>query len=277
VPKAARWLSVGFQYVLLIFAAFVVLMPPVVIFLNAFKGDLEYAQSGVFDLPASFLHFDNFKVVFERGRLDRAFLNTLFITAVSVAGNVMIGAMVAYAIGRFEFRLKKVLLGAFLLATLIPGITTQVATFSLIRDLGLFNTYGAPILLYLGADVIQIYICLQFIRHIPFDLDEAAMMEGASYFRIFGTIIFPLLAPATATVVILKTIKIYNDMYVPFLYMPSQRLGVVSTSLMRFVGNYSAQWNMLCAAILLILLPTVVLFLFLQRYVFSGIVSGSVK
>ena len=277
MPKAARWLSVGFQYVLLIFAAFVVLMPPVVIFLNAFKGDLEYAQSGVFDLPASFLHFDNFKVVFERGRLDRAFLNTLFITAVSVAGNVMIGAMVAYAIGRFEFRLKKVLLGAFLLATLIPGITTQVATFSLIRDLGLFNTYGAPILLYLGADVIQIYICLQFIRHIPFDLDEAAMMEGASYFRIFGTIIFPLLAPATATVVILKTIKIYNDMYVPFLYMPSQRLGVVSTSLMRFVGNYSAQWNMLCAAILLILLPTVVLFLFLQRYVFSGIVSGSVK
>lgn len=277
MTNAMRRLSAGFQYALLGLAAFIVLMPPLVIVLNAFKGDLEYAQSGVFDLPESFLNMDNFNIVIERGHLDRAFLNTLFITAVSVAGNVMIGAMVAYALGRFEFRLKRYLLGAYLLATLIPGITTQVATFSLIRDLGLFNTYGAPILLYLGADVIQIYICLQFIRHIPFDLDEAAMLEGASYFRIFGSIIFPLLAPATATVVILKTIKIYNDMYVPFLYMPSQRLGVVSTSLMKFVGNYSAQWNLLCAAILLILLPTVVLFLFMQRYVFSGIVNGSVK
>lgn len=265
------------RYAVLILASLVVFIPPYVLVLNAFKSNEEYAASGVFDLPASFFNWDNFWIVIEAGKLDKAFLNTVIILAAAIVGNVVIGTMVAYAMGRFEFRLKKYMMGAYLLATLIPGITTQVATFGIIKELGLFNTFGAPILLYLGADVIQIYIYMQFIRSVPHDLDEAAMMEGASYFRIYRTIIFPLLAPATATVIILKTIRIYNDMYVPFLYMPAQRLGVVSTSLMKFVGVNSAQWNLLCAAILLILAPTIILFLFMQRFVFSGIVSGSVK
>ncbi|QGR00272.1 carbohydrate ABC transporter permease [Paenibacillus psychroresistens] len=264
-------------YLLLCLAALVVLFPPYVVVLNAFKGNAEYAKSGVFDRPDSFFYLENFRKVLEIGHMGRAFLNTGIIMVVALIGNVILGTMVAYSLGRFRFKLRPYILGAYVAATLIPTVTTQVATFSVIKHLGLFNTHFAPILLYLGTDVMQIYLYMQFIRNIPYDLDESAMIEGASLFYIYRVIIFPLLAPATATVIILKSISIYNDMYIPYLYMPEQKLGVVSTSLMRFAGVNSAQWNLICAALLIVLIPSICIYLLLQRYIFSGIVNGSVK
>ncbi|WP_116189515.1 carbohydrate ABC transporter permease [Paenibacillus taihuensis] len=264
-------------YAILLIGVFVVLFPPYVVLLNAFKGSEEYANSGVFDWPHSFLDWQNFSRVLELSHMGRAFGNTGIIMVASLAGNVALGTMTAYALGRFQFKLKPYIMGAYVAATLIPSVTTQVATFSVIQHLHLFNTHFAPILLYLGTDVMQIYLYLQFIRTIPYDLDESAMMEGASLFYIYRAIIFPLLAPATATVVILKSISIYNDMYIPYLYMPAEKLGVVSTTLMKFAGVNSAEWNLICAALLIVLIPTVILYLLLQQYIFSGIVSGSVK
>jgi raffinose/stachyose/melibiose transport system permease protein len=124
---------------------------------------------------------------------------------------------------------------------------------------------------------VQIYIYLQFIRNIPYDLDENAMMEGASLVKIYRTVIFPLLAPATATIIILKTIGVYNDMYTPYLYMPKESLVTLSTSLMRNVGVNSANWTFMCAGIVIILIPTMVMYLFLQRYIFAGVTNGAVK
>ncbi|SET88185.1 carbohydrate ABC transporter permease [Paenibacillus sp. NFR01] len=265
------------KYITLLFGVFVVLFPPYIVVINAFKSADEFNTTGSMALPRSFMNFDNFRVVFERGDLLTGFGNVLLIIVVSLTLNILFGTMVAYVLGRFDFKLKPVVFAAYLMATVIPSITTQVATFGIIKGFGLYNTIGAPIILYIGADVIQIILYLQFIRNIPYDLDEAAMVEGASLFKIYRSVIFPLLTPATATLIILKTISIYNDMYIPYLYMPKQSLGVVTTVLMRFQGVNSADWNLICAAILLILLPTVVLYLFLQRYIFDGVASGAVK
>lgn len=263
------------KYLLLVFATFVVLFPPYVVLVNAFKTENE--GSSPFALPESFFNFSNFATVIERADILQAFSNTFVIVIASLAGNVLLGTMVAYAIGRIEFKGKTQILGAFLVATIIPTITTQVVVFSLIQSMGLYNSLYAPILLFIGADVIQIYIYLQFIKNIPYELDESAMMDGASLFRIYAGIIFPLLGPATATLIILKTINIYNELYIPFLYMPKQELVVVSTSIMRFAGNNQAQWGNICAAILIIMIPTVLLYLFLQKYIFSGVTNGAVK
>lgn len=274
--SAKKWdLVHGLKYVLLAVAVFIVLFPPYVVFVNAFKGENENASP--FALPRSFFNFDNFATVIERANIIDAFGNTLVIVVASLIGNVILGTMVAYAVGRIDFRGKNVVLGAFLVATIIPTITTQVVVFSLIQSLGLYNSLGAPILLFIGADVIQIYIYLQFIKNIPYELDESGMMDGASLFRIYRSIIFPLLGPATATLIILKTINIYNELYIPFLYMPKQELVVVSTSIMRFAGNNQAEWGFICAAILIIMVPTVLLYLFLQKYIFSGVMNGAVK
>lgn len=265
------------KYITLLVGVFFVLFPPYVVIVNSFKADEEFNTASTMALPNSFFNFENFKVVFERGGLLSGFANTLIIICVALVFNILFGTMVAYVLGRFDFRMKKAVFGLYLFATVIPGITTQVATFGIIKSLGLYNTMGAPIILYIGADVIQIILYLQFIRNIPVDLDENAMVEGASLFRIYRSIIFPLLTPATSTLIILKSISIYNDMYTPYLYMPKQSLGVVTTVLMRFQGLNVANWNLISAAILLILLPTVILYFFLQKYIFEGVASGAVK
>lgn len=258
-------------------AVAMIVFPPYILVLNAFKTKLEFSQTSVFKLPASFLNFDNFVSVAHRAHLDRAYLNTLFIIVIAVIGNVALGTMVAYILGRFEFKLKKAVMGAYIAVSFIPTITTQVATFTVVHNLHLYNTLWAAIVLHLSTNVMQLFIYLQFLRNIPKELDEAAMMEGASLFRIYRTIIFPLLTPATATIVIIKTIDIYNDMFIPYLYMPSQKLTVVSTSLMNFSSERSTEWEMMSAAILLIMVPIVVVYLFFQKYVFAGIVNGAVK
>lgn len=265
------------KYISLLVGVFVVLFPPYIVIVNAFKPTDEFNSSHRMELPKSFFNFSNFQEVFDRGGLLHGFGNSLLIIVIVLFFNILFGTMVAYVLGRFQFALRPVVFGAYLMATVIPSITTQVATFGIIKSLGLYNTLGAPIILYIGADVIQIILYLQFIRNIPVDLDENAMVEGASLFRIYRSVIFPLLTPATATLVILKSISIYNDMYIPFLYMPKQSLGVVTTVLMRFQGVNSGEWNLICAAILLILLPTVILYFVLQKYIFEGVTSGAVK
>lgn len=269
------WIA-AVKYASLLLASAIVLFPPYIVLVGAFKTKEEY-NADRFGLPHSFFHFDNFVDVFASSKLLLGFWNIFLILAMSLALNIVLGTMTAYALGRFEFRLKKTIMGAYMIAAVIPMVTTQVATFGIIKSLGLFNSLFAPVLLYMGADVLSIVIYLQFIRSIPYELDESAMLEGASLFTIYRRILFPLLTPATTTVVILKTINIYNDIYIPFLYMPSQDLRVVSTAIYAFVGPNAASWETISAAILVIFIPTVVLFLFLQRYIFSGVTNGAVK
>jgi ABC-type glycerol-3-phosphate transport system permease component len=194
-----------------------------------------------------------------------------------VTGTILIGSMAAYAIDRFEFRLKRTVIALFLLATLVPAVTTQVATFQVINQLGLFNTRWSAIALFLGTDIVSILIFTQFLRGVPRELDEAAALDGAGPFTIYWRIILPLLKPAIATVVIIKSIAIYNEFYIPFLYMPSSDLGVISTSLFRFKGPFGAQWEVISAGVIIVIVPTLVVFLALQRFIYNGFTSGATK
>jgi multiple sugar transport system permease protein len=207
----------------------------------------------------------------------RGFVNTGVILLVSLAGTILIGTTAAYAIDRFDFRGKRLVLALFLVATLVPSVTTQVATFKVVDTLGLFDTRWSAIALFMGTDIISLYIFIQFMRSIPKDLDEAATIDGANHFTIYRKVILPLLKPAIATVVIVKGIAIYNEFYIPFLYMPSDRLGVISTSLFRFKGPFGAHWEVICAGVVIVLVPTLLLFLLLQRYIYNGFTAGAVK
>lgn len=264
------------KYLSLLLGAFMVLFPIYIAVVNSIKSNQDFNTLGLLQMPTH-PDWSNYVTAWNGGALGSAFANTAFIIVLSVLGNIILGTMVAYILGRFEFRLKKVIMASYLVIMFIPTITTQVATFGIIQGLGLFDTPFALVMIYLGTDVVQIYIYLQFINRIPISLDESAMLDGASYFRIYRSIIFPLLLPASATVTILKIIAIYGDLYNPYLYMPSVNLGVVSTALMRFEGPYSAQWNLILAAAIIIAIPMVVLYLFLQKFIFAGIVNGAVK
>jgi multiple sugar transport system permease protein len=264
-------------YLSLVLASLITLVPLVVIAMASLKTGAEFRADGPFDPPQNWLNPDNFVRAFTDGRMLRAFGNTTIILVISVAGTVLIGSMVAYAVDRFRFRMRRVVLAAFLVAALVPGVTTQVATFQVVERLGLFNSMAAPILLFMATDIVSIYIFLQFIRSIPRDLDEAATLEGANRFTIYWRIILPLLKPAIATVVIVKGVAIYNEFYIPFLYMPSRELGVISTSLFRFQGPFSAEWEVISAGVVIVILPTLVVFLLLQRWFYNGMTAGAVK
>lgn len=264
-------------YLSLVIASLVVLLPLSVVFLTSLKTSKEASDGGALSLPGNWLNLSNYATAFSDGHMLTAFGNTAFILLFSITGTVIIGSMTAYAIDRFHFRAKKLVMGLFLIATLVPGVTTQVATFQVVNSFGLFDTRWAPILLYMGTDIVSIYIFLQFIRGIPVSLDEAARLDGANSFRIYRKIIFPLLKPAIATVVIIKGITVYNDFYIPFLYMPSQELGTVSTALFRFKGPFGAHWENISAGAVLVIIPTLVIFLFLQRYIYNGFAQGATK
>ena len=165
----------------------------------------------------------------------------------------------------------------FFLGMLIPSFVTEIARFKIINGLGLYNTLGAPIVIYVASDLMQLYIYRQFISTLPVSLDESALLDGCSYFGLFTRIIFPLLAPATATVVIIKAITIINDMYIPYLYMPKNKLRTLTTFLMNYANAQQGSWQNLAAGIIIIMLPTIVIYLFFQKYILAGIAAGAVK
>lgn len=264
------------KYLSLILACLFTLVPLVVLVFTSLKTKQDYATSGTLDPPSS-ITFANFTRAFTEANMAGAFLNTTIILLVSVAGTILLGTMAAYALDRFDFRFKKVIFALFLLATLVPGVTTQVATFQVVNALGLYNTRLAPIVLFMGTDIVSIYIFIQFMRSIPVSLDEAARVDGANHWTIYSKIILPLLTPAIATVVIIKGIGIYNEFYIPFLYMPSRDLGVISTALQRFKGPLGTEWEVLSAGALIVIIPTLIVFLALQRYIYNGLSAGAVK
>ncbi|MFE1800510.1 carbohydrate ABC transporter permease [Streptomyces sp. NPDC059517] len=279
MPRVSRGgVARTLTYLSLIAASVVVLLPLLVVLLTSLKSEKEMANdSGALQLPDDLLNFDNYVTAFQDGRMLSAFGNTAFILLFSVTGTVIIGSMAAYAIDRYTFRFRKLVVALFLVATLVPGVTTQVATFQIVDSFGMFDSRWAPIVLYMGTDIVSIYIFLQFVRSIPVSLDESARLDGANAFTIYRKIILPLLKPAIATVVIVKGITVYNDFYIPFLYMPSEDLGVISTSLFRFKGPFGAHWENISAGAVLVILPTLLVFLFLQRYIYNGFTRGATK
>lgn len=264
------------KYVSLLLGAFVALIPIAVVFFASFKTSDEYTSTGPLTPPENWLNFENYTRAFVEGNMMTGFINTAIILLISIVGATLTGSMIAFVLNRFKFRGSGLLMGAFLLATLIPAVTTQVATFQIIEGLGLFNTRWAAIILYMSTDIIAVYIFMQFMESISVSLDESAMLDGASYFTIYRTIILPLLKPAIVTVIIVKGVNVYNDFYTPFLYMPKKDLNVISTALFTFKGPYGSQWEIICAAIMIAIIPTLIAFLTLQKHIYNGM-AGSVK
>lgn len=266
-----------FIYLSLILAALVSIVPIVVVFFTSFKTNEEIKTSGIMSLPQSFLNFENYKTAFVDGKMLLGFGNTCLILIIAVTATILTGTMTAYILSRFEFKGKKLISALFLIASLVPSITMQMSTFQIIVGMNLFNTIWSTIILFAGTDIISIYIFLQFMDSISFSLDEAAIMDGAGYFTIFFKMILPLSKPAVVTVLILKGVTFYNEFYIPYLYMPKTELAVVSTALFRFSGPYGTRWEVISAGVIITLLPALILFLILQKQIYSGLTAGAVK
>jgi multiple sugar transport system permease protein len=266
-----------FKYASLFAGAFAVFAPILLVLLTSLKTNNEVYTLGTMSLPGNIFNWANYLEAFTKGSMIRGFINTSILVVVSVTGAVINGTMAAYVLHRFDFKGKDIIKNAFLFSSVVPGMTVQVILFRTINALRLFNTRGAAFLLYIGTDVIAIYIFLRFLDTISTTLDEAAMIEGASYLYIYRGIILPLLKPAIATVLIIKSVAIYNDFYTPYLYMPRPDLRVISTSLFQFRGMYGTRWEVICAGVIITIIPVLVVFIAMQKHIYNGLTAGSVK
>ena len=275
--KLKRILGSCVKYGILIFTCLLVILPILVVFFGSLKTQSEYLTTSVITPPKNWFNINNFKIAFIQGKISTGFINTTILLVVSLIASTLFGAMVAYALQRFKFWGKSIVFNLFLMAALIPSITSQVTVFQIISKFGLYNTIYSALILYIGTDVIAIYIFLQFVTSIPKSIDESGIIDGASFFTIFFKLIFPLLKPAIVTVIVIKGIGIYNDFYVPLLYMPDESLRTMSTALYNFIGPYGSAWQIICAGTILIVIPSLIVFIILQKYIYNGFVSGSVK
>lgn len=256
----------------------IVLAPILLTLFAALKTKADMATtSPLLPPPLERITFENFKEVLTDKYLLIGFRNTGIILVVSLVFNVLFGTITAFIIERFDFFGKKLVVALFFVGMLIPTFVTEIARFQIIQGLHLYNTLGAPVIIYVASDLMQLYIYRQFISGISVALDEAALLDGCSYYGLFIKIIFPLLAPATATVCIIKAITIINDMYIPYLYMPKNTLRTLTTFLMDYANAQQGSWQLLAAGIIVIMVPTILLYIFFQKYILAGVAAGAVK
>lgn len=275
--KIKHYLWIFVEYFSLIFFSFIALLPVVSCVITAFKTETEYQNTNVMTLPESWLNFDNFIQAFNKANMGKAFINSFIVLVFVVFGSVMVGSMLAYVLNRFTFPGNGLIRSLFLFATLLPGIAMQVATYQLMYQIGFINHLYGYIILSMGTDVISIYIFIQFFENIPTSLDESAYMDGASYFTIFFKILFPLLKPAIVTVMILKGVGTYNEYYNASLYLSDPKLKTIAISLYTFVGPLGSKYNLICAGVIISLIPALVVFLIFQKQIYSGLTAGAVK
>ncbi len=278
LQKICKDLLVFLKYFSLVFFSFVAVLPVVSCAITAFKTDTEYQRTNVMVLPESWLNFDNFVQAFQKANMARAFMNSVIILVCVLVVSVFVGTQLAYVLNRFKFPGNNLIRNLFLFATLLPGVAMQVSVYEIMTNLNFVNSLFGYIVMMCGTDVISIYIYIQFFENISVSLDESAIVDGASYFTIFYKILLPLLKPAIVTSCILKGVGTYNEYYSANLYLQDKKkLPTVATSLYTFVGPLGSKYNLICAGVIISLLPALILFITCQKQIYSGLTSGAVK
>ncbi len=223
---------------------------------------------------AESVNFENYTKAWELANFPRYMLNSAFYTAVATTVFVLTSVFVAFPIARGIVKGSGALLTLYVVALFLPA--ALIPQFQLILNIGLYNTRTGYILLFL-VNAIGMIILVNYIKSIPRELDESAAVDGCGYFRFVWSIILPLIRPAVATVTVLHAIFIWNELILPTIYLTEDSLYPITRGLIVFEGQYGSDWPALAAAVLMLMLPMLILFMFLQRYIIGGLTSGAVK
>ncbi|PXV89456.1 carbohydrate ABC transporter membrane protein 2 (CUT1 family) [Lachnotalea glycerini] len=284
MKKIKKHYSIGFiiwkiiQYASLLFVSFCAIIPVVSCVITAFKSEAEYQNTNVMTFPSNWLNLSNFVDAFQKANMGLAFRNSVIILVFVLLGSVLIGTQLAYVLNRFKFVGNELIRNLFTFAALLPGIAMQVAVYEIMTKLGFVNTLYGYIIMCMGTDVISIYIFIQYFENISISLDESAIIDGASYFTIYRRILLPLLKPAIVTSLILKGVGVYNEYYCANLYLQDKsKYATMSTALYSFTGPLGSRYNLICAGVIISLLPALIVFLLCQKQIYSGIAAGAVK
>ena len=265
------WGKIGSYAVLILFA--LIYLGPLLILVNtAFKTQADFMKDATG--LASSLNLKNFAEAWSKANFPRYLLNSIIYTASATLIYVVTAVFVAFPIARGYVKYSGLLLSLYVIALFLPP--ALIPQFQLILNLGLYNNPIGYVLLFI-INPVGIVILVNFIKTVPKELDEAAALDGCGYFRFVLSVILPLVKPAVATVTVLHAIGIWNEIIMPTIYLTNKNYYPITRGLIVFQGVYGSNWPTLAAAVLMLTLPMLVLFLFLQRYIISGLTAGAVK
>ncbi|TDE13034.1 carbohydrate ABC transporter permease [Jiangella asiatica] len=251
------------------------------VFLFPFYVFLSVALKTPADLARSPLAFPtdpalaNFADAWERGDLGTAMVNSVVVAGFSVLMLVAVGSLAAYVLARRGSRLSYGLYLLFLLGLMIPLQLGMVPLYQVMRDLNLLQTYTSLIIFEVGHQLpLAVFLYAGFLRALPKEYEEAARVDGAGPLSAFGRVVFPLLRPVTGTVVILSAINIWNDFLTPLLYVGGSPQQTLPVAIFAFRGEFASQWQIIFAGMGIAILPILVVYFLLQKYVIKGFASG---
>ena len=251
---------------------------PVFLMANNSLKPFKEILTDVLALPSK-IAWDNYGYVIEKMEYFRLFWNNVVITIIGIVGIVVFSAMAAYILDRRKTKLTKPIHTFIITPMLIPFQTIMITLLKFMNIIHLNgSTWGLGIQYWGFGIPMATFIYYNFMKSIPKEIDESTMIDGASTFRTFRSIIFPLLKTVTATVVVLDVMWIWNDFLLPLLMVnstPASKTLVLAAY--NFVGSLNTKWHYALAAMVLAILPSVIVFIFLQRYIVDGVVAGAVK
>lgn len=281
-PEARRWtrsqLNRLITYGLLSVGGFFYLYPFLWMVGSALKTNRDFFKLGLQLLPSGTWHFDNFVRAWTVGNFGQYFANTVFVTTCVVLGKVIFASMLGYVLARTDLPGKRILFGVMIGLMFIPAGYTIVPFIEVVSTLRLLNTIWALIIpAVLGGLLFDAFLYTGYFSTMPKELEEAAVLDGASFPQMFRYVAFPLAAPMTATVALLNIMSTWNDFFSPLVLVYNRpELRTLAVGMYAFVRENTRDWTLTCAAAVITIAPIVIAFVFMQRYFVEGI-AGAVK
>lgn len=263
-------------YLVLTIALIAFMFPFFLVLLNSLKTNKEVILDPL-AFPQGF-NLDGFVKAFSKMNYIRSFSNSLFVTLGSIFVLIVIAVMCAHLFARNNWKINNIFFMIMVASMIIPFQTIMIPIVKNFSGFNMTNSLGAVIFFYAGAHVaMAVFMYHGFIKNIPFELEEAASIDGCSEMGILFKIIFPMLKPITSTVVILDVLAIWNDFLLPYVLLYKDNLKTLPLMTFSFVGQYSTDYSLVTAGLILTMLPVIILYLLLQKQIIEGVAQGAIK
>ncbi|HIW32290.1 MAG TPA: carbohydrate ABC transporter permease [Candidatus Paenibacillus intestinavium] len=263
--------------IIMVLISIIFLYPIFLTIINSFKTFGEVMRD-VIALPEK-LTFANYSYVWEYINYPKLFMNNIVITTIGLAGIILVSSIAAYKLARTKSRMSIVIYMICIMPMLIPFQSIMLTVVQLAKQLNLSeSTVGLGFLYWGFGAPLAVFIYHGFVKGIPKDIDESATIDGASGFRLFFSVIFPLLKSVTTTIIIIDVMWIWNDFLLPLLLVNgSPDTKTLTLAAYTFLGQYTSDWQYAMTAMVMAVLPSIIAFMFLQKYIVKGVVAGAVK
>ncbi len=267
-------------YTLLSLIAFTMIFPFLWMVISSFN-----SEDNIFRVPPTLIPdrlfkkdmFENYRAVLKDYNFGRYGLNSLFVAGSAAIGQVFTCSLAGFAFARMNFRFKGIIFGLLLMTMMVPIQVTIIPEFYLMMKLGWIDTFAPLIIPSFLVGTFGTFMYKEFFENIPADLEDAATIDGVSAFSMFYKVFFPLSKPQTITLFIIAFMNNWNDLLRPVIYISSKKLMTMTLALTQFQGEYSSRWGYLLTGAVLSILPLLLVYIALQRYVVEGITHTGVK